>query len=97
MLLSTDAKLSESTVTLRGLLGMLTQAGEPLQRAQPGHEAIFAAANGNKPRQAVKAASDRPLGNGEDALAVVVAGERILLGSVTDEIAVRHPLRAASR
>ena len=82
---------------LRGLLGMLTQTGEPLQRAQPGHEAIFAAADGNKPRQAVKTASDRPLGNGEDALAVVVAGERILLGSVTDEIAVRHPLRAASR
>jgi len=82
---------------LRGLLGMLTQTGEPLQRAQPGHEAIFAAADDNEPWQAVKAATDRPLGNGEDALAVVVAGERILLGSVTDEIAVRHPLRAASR
>src|SRR6516162_2115837 len=93
MLLSTDAKSSESAVMLRGLLRMLTQAGEPLQRAQPGHEAIFAAPDANKPRQAVKTASDRPLGNGEDAVAFVVADEGILLGSVTDEIAVGHPLR----
>ena len=82
---------------LRGLLGMLTQTGEPLQRAQPGHEAIFAAADDNEPWQAVKAPSGRFLRNREDALAFVVANEWILLGAVTDEIAVRHPLRAASR
>src|SRR5262249_25709676 len=35
----------------------------------------------------------RPLGNGEDAVAVVVADERILLGAVADEIAVGGPLR----
>src|SRR5262245_56851427 len=72
---------------------MPIQAGEPSQRAQPRHEAVFAATHGDKPRQTVKTAADRPLGNGEDAVACVVADEGILLGSVTDEIAVGHPLR----
>src|SRR5262249_22795324 len=39
------------------------------------------------------AASGWFLRNREDALAFVVANERILFGSVTDKIAVRHPLR----
>ena len=55
--------------------------------------AVLTATHGNKPRQALKMASDRPLGNGEDALAFIVADEGILLGSVTDEVAVSHPLR----
>ena len=41
----------------------------------------------------MKAATNWPLRNGEVAVAVVVADERVLLGAVTDEIAVGHPLR----
>ena len=41
----------------------------------------------------MKPASDRPPGNGEDAVAFTVTDDGILLGSVTDEIAVGHPLR----
>ena len=36
---------------------------------------------------------NRNLRNGEDALAFVVAYQRILLGSMTDEVAVGRPLR----
>src|SRR6185295_2054322 len=60
---------------------------------QTGNEAVFAAADGHEPRQTVKAPPRRPLGDGEVAVAVVVADERVLLGAVTDEIAVGHPLR----
>ena len=49
--------------------------------------------HGNEAWQALKAASDRPLRNCEDALAVIVPDERILLGSMTDKIAVGRPLR----
>src|SRR5215472_11385014 len=80
-------------LTPRGLRGILIQASDPSQRAQPGHEAVLAATHGYELRQAVKTSSDRPLGNGEDAVAFVVADEGILLGSVADEIAVGHPLR----
>src|SRR5262249_56398410 len=66
---------------------------QPPQRAQAGHEAVLAASHGDETRQAMKALADRPLGNGEDAVALVIADERILLGSMTDEIAVGHPLR----
>src|SRR5215471_6092998 len=41
----------------------------------------------------MKAASDGPRGDCEDAVGFVVADERILLGSVADEIAVGYPLR----
>src|SRR5262245_37890171 len=72
---------------------LLTETRDPSQRAQSRHEAVLAATHGDEPRQALKTASDRPLGNSEDAVAVVVADERILLGSVADEVAVGHPLR----
>src|SRR5262252_5564618 len=41
----------------------------------------------------MQAAPSGPLRNGEDALAVVVADQRVLLGAVTDEVAVGDPLR----
>jgi hypothetical protein len=41
----------------------------------------------------VKAASGGPCGNRKDAVTVVVTDQRILLGSVTDEVAVSRPLR----
>jgi hypothetical protein len=41
----------------------------------------------------VQTTPSRNLGNGEDALAFIIADERILLGSVTDEVAVSNPLR----
>src|SRR5215510_14010557 len=69
------------------------ESREPAQRPQAWHEAVLAASHGDELRQAVKAAPHRFLWNREDALAVVVADERILLSSMTDEIAVRHPLR----
>ena len=42
---------------------------------------------------ALEPAPNRPLGNGEDAVAFTVTEDGILLGSVTDEVAVSHPLR----
>jgi hypothetical protein len=63
-----------------------------LQRAQTGHEAVLAATHAYKTWQALKAASDRPPRYREDAPAVIVADEGILLGSVADEIAVGRPL-----
>src|SRR5262249_39084709 len=57
------------------------------------HEAIFAATDGDEPRQPVQAPPNRNSGNGEDAFALVVADERVLLGSVADEVAVGYPLR----
>src|SRR5262245_58870997 len=78
---------------LRRLVDTLAQASEPMQRAQPGHETVFAAADRNEARQPVQTTPNRNLWNGEDALAFIVADERILFGSVTDKIAVGRPLR----
>ena len=64
-----------------------------MQRAQTWHEAVLAGTHGDKPRQALKTASNGPFGDGEDAAAFTVTDEWVLLGSVTDEIAVGHPLR----
>jgi hypothetical protein len=82
---------------------ILVKSGEGMQlyelraashrRAQSWHEAVLAATHGDKPRQALKSASNGPFGDGEDAAAFSVTDEWILLGSVTDEIAVGHPLR----
>src|SRR5262249_50546952 len=69
------------------------QVCDPSQRAQSRHEAIFAATDGNEARQPVQAPPNRYSGDGEDALALVVADERILLSSMADEIAVGYPLR----
>src|ERR1700736_4777649 len=66
--------------------GALTvRAGQPFQRAQTGHEAVFASAYGNELRQAVQTAPHRAFANGEIATAVLIAQNRILLGSVTYE------------
>src|SRR6516164_3496912 len=78
---------------LRGLLGILTQVGEPSQGTQPRHKTVFTAADGNEVRQPLKTASDWPLRNSEHAVAFVVTDEGILLRSVTDKIAIGHPLR----
>src|SRR5262249_9341787 len=77
----------------RRLIDTLAQASEPVQCAQPGHETVFAAADGNEARQPVQTTPNRNLWNGEDALAFIIADERILLGSMTDEVAVSDPLR----
>jgi len=57
--------------------GLRAESREPPQRLQTGHEAVLAAAHGYKPRQALKSTSDRPFGNGEDAIAFIVTDERI--------------------
>src|SRR5216684_1839259 len=69
------------------------QVGQPFQRSQTGHEAIFASAYLNELRQAMKAATDREFGDGKSSISLAVADDRILFRPVIDEIAVRHPLR----
>jgi hypothetical protein len=41
----------------------------------------------------VQALADRHSGDRKDTVAFVITDERVLFGSVTDEIAVGHPLR----
>src|SRR3984957_12478520 len=41
----------------------------------------------------MEAAADRALRDGESSVALVIAYDRVLFRSVTDEVAVRHPLR----
>src|SRR5262249_8922496 len=74
-----------------GSLG--AESCEPPQRTQARHEQILAATHGDESRQTLEAAPDRRPGNRENAVAFVVPDEWILLGSVTDEIAVGRPLR----
>src|SRR5262249_21478804 len=69
------------------------EGGYPSQRAQSRHEAIFAATDVNEAWQSFQAPPNRSSRDGEDTFALVVADERILLGSVADEVAVGHPLR----
>src|SRR6266403_2636504 len=69
------------------------QVGQPFQRSQTGHEAIFASAYLNELRQAMKAATHREFGDGKSSISLAVADNRILFRPVIDEIAVRHPLR----
>src|SRR5229473_2599492 len=69
------------------------QVGQPFQRSQTRHEAIFASAYVNELRQAVKAAAHRDFGNRKSSIYLLIADDRILLRSLIYEIAIRHPLR----
>src|SRR5215211_5789535 len=68
------------------------QLRQPAQRSQPRREAILAAAGDDERRQALQAAPDWPLRDGERAGPVVRPGERVLLGRRADEDAVVDPL-----
>src|SRR5215211_976366 len=68
------------------------QLRQPAQRSQPRREAILAASGDDERRQALQAAPDWPLRDGERAGPVVRPGERVLLGRRADEDAVVDPL-----
>src|SRR6202043_2417128 len=49
------------------------QSGQPLERSQTRHEAVFASLNGDELRKTVKATTNRVLRNGEDPFSAAVA------------------------
>src|SRR5215216_8090234 len=68
------------------------QLRQPAQRSQARREAVLAAAGDDERRQALQAAPDWPLRDGERARPVVRPGERVRLGGCADKDAVVDPL-----
>src|SRR4051812_29915202 len=66
--------------------------GEPSQRAQAGHEAIFAAARDNKVRDSLKAFADRLARQSERAAVAVRSGDRVFIVRAAEEYPVVDPL-----
>src|SRR3954467_6939568 len=78
---------------LRGReLPSVLQFGEPAQGAQTRDEAVLAAAGDHEAGQVPQAAPDRLLRGGDAAGSVVMAGHRVLLAGIADEVAVVDPL-----
>src|SRR4051812_46378213 len=67
------------------------ERANPLQGAQAGHEAVFAAARDDETWQALKAAADWPAWDGEVPGAFVRAGDGVFLGAGSDELAIVDP------
>ena len=71
--------------------GSSVEIGEPAQRPQAGHEAVFAAAIDDESGQSLEVAVDWLLWDGEFT-AIATAHQRVLFGGCADEPAVVYPL-----
>jgi hypothetical protein len=71
--------------------GSSVEIGEPAQRPQSGHEAVFAAAIDDESGQSLEMAADWLIRDSEFT-AIASAHQRVLFGGCADELAVVHPL-----
>ena len=71
--------------------GSSVEIGEPAQRPQTGHEAVFAAAIDDEGGQSLEVAADWLFRDGEFT-AIVTAHQRVLFGGCADEPAIVCPL-----
>src|SRR3712207_4579230 len=76
----------------RVLSVLRVQVGDPAERRQAGHEAVLAAPIDDEAGDVGQASPDRALRDGEAAVAIVRADQRVRLARRTEEAAVVHPL-----